>query len=71
VRGAGHVTRRADGRFGFVLVELAVEITTEQGFEEEARRTARSVESGCVITEALQVPVEVELIVRVAAPAVA
>jgi hypothetical protein len=62
------MTRRADGRFGFVVVELAVEITTEEGFEENARRAARAAESGCLIAQALRVPVEVELTVRAAAP---
>ena len=40
IGGVGHVTRRADGRFGFVVVELAVELTTAEGFEENARRAA-------------------------------
>ncbi|MGZ4372924.1 MAG: OsmC family protein, partial [Gaiellaceae bacterium] len=45
IRGVGHMTRRADARFGFVVVELAVEITTEEGFEENARRAARAAET--------------------------
>jgi organic hydroperoxide reductase OsmC/OhrA len=69
ISGVGHVTRRADGRFGFVVVELAVEITTEEGFEEHARGAARAAESGCLITQALKIPVEVELTVRVPAMA--
>jgi organic hydroperoxide reductase OsmC/OhrA len=69
ISGVGHMTRRADGRFGFVVVELAVEITTEEGFEDKARRAARAAESGCLIAQALRVPVEVELSVRAAAPA--
>jgi organic hydroperoxide reductase OsmC/OhrA len=68
ISGVGHMTRRADGRFGFVVVELAVEITTEAGYEENARRAARAAESGCLIAQALRVPVEVELNVRAAAP---
>ncbi len=64
----GHMTRRADGRFGFVVVELAVEITTDEGLEENARRAARAAESGCLIAQALEIPVEVELDVRAAAP---
>jgi organic hydroperoxide reductase OsmC/OhrA len=69
ISGVGHVTRRADGRFGFVVVELAVEITTEQGFEENARGAARAAESGCLIAQALRIPVEVELEVRAVASA--
>ena len=68
IRGVGHITRRADARFGFVVVELAVEITTEEGFEDNARRAARAAESGCLIAQALRIPVEVELEVRAAAP---
>lgn len=68
ISGVGHVTRRADARFGFVVVELAVEITTEEGFEENALRAARAAETGCLIAQALRVPVEVELNVRAAAP---
>lgn len=69
VKGVGHITRRADGRFGFVVIELAVEITTEPGFEEQARRGALAARSGCLIVQALRIPVELELKVRVAAPA--
>jgi organic hydroperoxide reductase OsmC/OhrA len=71
INGVGHVTRRADGRFGFVVVELAVEIATEPEFVEQARRAARAAESGCLIAQALRIPVEVELNVRVAVPAAA
>ena len=68
IRGVGHITRRADARFGFVVVELAVEITTEEGFEDNARRASRAAESGCLIAQALRIPVEIELEVRAAAP---
>jgi peroxiredoxin-like protein len=71
VRGVGHITRRADGKFGFIVVELAVEITTEEGFEENARKAARAAESGCLIAQALKIPVEVELNVKAAAPTTA
>ena len=68
IRGVGHITRRADARFGFVVVELAVEITTAEGFEDNARRAARAAKSGCIVAQALTIPVEVELEVRAAAP---
>jgi organic hydroperoxide reductase OsmC/OhrA len=61
VTGAGHVLRRADGVFGFVVVELAVELTVDAGFEDQARRAARAAESACIVGNALKVPVEVEL----------
>lgn len=68
ISGVGHITRRADGRFGFVVIELAAEITTEPGFEEEARKAARAAEGACLIAQALSIPVEVELHVVAAAP---
>ena len=68
IRGVGHITRRADARFGFVVVELAVEITTEEGFEDNARRASRAAKSGCIIAQALRIPVEIELEVRAATP---
>jgi len=66
VTGAGHVTRRADGRFGFVLIELAVSLTTDHGFEHEARKAARLAEARCLVDRALTVPVEVELTIETA-----
>lgn len=75
VVGAGHVTKRADGRLGFVVIELAVTLTTDEGFEDEARLASTRSESGCIISNALGIPVEVELEVRAlateAAPALA
>jgi organic hydroperoxide reductase OsmC/OhrA len=74
VFGAGHVSRRADNVFGFIVVELAVELTTEEGSEALAEKVARIAERGCIVGDALTVPVEVELTIRTrqaAAPAVA
>jgi organic hydroperoxide reductase OsmC/OhrA len=68
VTGVLHVTRRADGRFGFVVVELAVRVTTEEGFEDDARRAARAAEARCLVARALDIPVEVELEVSTAVP---
>lgn len=72
ITGAGHVTKRADGRFGFVVIELGVTLTTDEGFEPEAEKAARAAESACIISNALSVPVELELELRtipVGAPA--
>lgn len=72
VVGVGHVTRRADTVFGFVVVELAVELVTEPGFEERVEKAVRMAERGCIVGDALKVPVEVELSMhtkRVAVPA--
>jgi organic hydroperoxide reductase OsmC/OhrA len=74
ILGAGHVSRRADGIFGFIVVELAVELTVDEGCESLAERVARIAERGCIVNDALKVPVELELAVhakRAATPAVA
>jgi organic hydroperoxide reductase OsmC/OhrA len=65
VTGVGHISRRADGRFGFVVIELAVSVTTDAGFAEHARRASRAAEQARIVSKALSVPVEVELRVRV------
>jgi organic hydroperoxide reductase OsmC/OhrA len=64
VAGAGHMTKRADGGFGFVVVELGVTLTTDEGRENEAQKAARAAESACLVATALAVPVEVELELR-------
>lgn len=74
ILGAGHVSRRADNVFGFIVVELAVDLTTEEGCEGLAERAVRIAERGCIVADALKVPVEVELKIRTrqaAAPALA
>jgi organic hydroperoxide reductase OsmC/OhrA len=66
VHGVGHVTRRAEGRVGFVAIELAVEITVPAGFEEEADRAAHSAKQACLVGHALEIPLELELRVHTA-----
>jgi organic hydroperoxide reductase OsmC/OhrA len=64
VEGVGHVTRRAEGRIGFVVVELRVELAVEPGFEAPARRVAHSAKQSCIVGHALELPIELELSVR-------
>jgi organic hydroperoxide reductase OsmC/OhrA len=66
VEGVGHVTRRAEGRVGFVLIELRVELTVDAACIEEAERVARAAKQRCLIGHALEVPIELELDVRAA-----
>ena len=68
VRGIGHVTRRAEGRVGFVVIELAVDVTVSPGFEQDAERVARSAKQSCLVAHALEIPVELELEVHSLAP---
>jgi organic hydroperoxide reductase OsmC/OhrA len=61
VRGIGHVTRRAEGRVGFVVIELTVDLTVASGFEHEAERAANSAKQACLIAHALEIPIELDL----------
>lgn len=67
VTGVGHVTRRAEGRVGFVVIELAVDVTVAPGSEHDAERAAHSAKQSCLVAHALEIPVELELRVRTAA----
>ncbi|HSC73060.1 MAG TPA: OsmC family protein [Gaiellaceae bacterium] len=69
VFGVGHVSRRADNIFGFIVVELAVEITTEEGHETDVEHVAELARHGCIVNDALKVPIEVELKIRTRQPA--
>jgi organic hydroperoxide reductase OsmC/OhrA len=71
VTGTGHITRRADGRFGFVLVELHVSVATDADHADAVADLARAAERGCLGGRALGVPVELELDVRTRTPALA
>lgn len=65
VRGTGHVSKRDDGRFGFVAIELHVELQTDPGLEEAAEEAALAAERHCLVSAALDVPIHVEVRVRV------
>lgn len=68
VRGVGHVTRRAEGRIGFVLIELMVDITVDAESAEAAERVAHSAKQACLVAHALEIPVELELRIHTTAP---
>ncbi len=63
VRGVGHVEKRADGRFGFVAIELEVELGTDEESRQAAVEAARRAEELCIVAMALDVPVHVRLAV--------
>lgn len=69
VSAAGHVTRRADGRFGFVLIELNVSLETDVEHAEAIAEVARAAERQCIVGRTLEVPVELELDIRTRANA--
>jgi organic hydroperoxide reductase OsmC/OhrA len=69
VRSFGDVTRRPDGRFGFVAVELTVELETEAGHEGEAQGAVLDAEKSCLVAVSLDTPVRVHTQVSAAAAA--
>jgi organic hydroperoxide reductase OsmC/OhrA len=66
--GTGHVTKRDDGRFGFVAIELTALIRTTAESVEGMTRTAHYAERACLVSMALDVPVHVEAVVRTRTP---
>lgn len=64
VRSAGHVTRRDDGRLGFVVVELDVELVTSPDRVADAEAAARRAKDVCIVTIALDVPVHLRVTAR-------
>lgn len=61
VRSFGDVTRRPDGRFGFVALDLVVELETDLGYEGEAKGAALDAESSCLVAASLDTPVSVHV----------
>jgi organic hydroperoxide reductase OsmC/OhrA len=71
VRGVGHVTRREDGRLGFVAIELSATVQTAAGSVGAADAAAREAKELCLVSLALDVPVHVSVLVTaVEAPTV-
>jgi organic hydroperoxide reductase OsmC/OhrA len=69
ISGTGHVSRRDDGRYGFVAIELDVEVETPEASRDPALRAARTAEHRCIVSLALDIPVHVGIDVRVPEPA--
>jgi peroxiredoxin-like protein len=67
VSGAGHVTRRDDGRFGFVAIELDLRLDTAGDRLADAVRAAERAKNLCIVTMALDVPVRVGTDIRAVA----
>lgn len=69
VHGAGAVTQRPDGRFGFTEIELEVVVATDPGYEDEAREACEAAERSCLVAVSLDLPVRVTLDLRTAVAA--
>jgi organic hydroperoxide reductase OsmC/OhrA len=67
VSATGHMSRRANGRFGFTVIEIDAQLETVPGADEAVRAAARAAEQRCLISQALDVPVQVAVSVRTAA----
>ena len=64
VSGTGHVSKRDDGRFGFVAIELDAKVETAEECIPAAEAAARRAERGCLVGLALDVPIHVGVEVR-------
>jgi organic hydroperoxide reductase OsmC/OhrA len=69
VTATGHVSRRADGRFGFTVIEIQADLETVPGAEDAVRSAAVAAEARCLVSQALDVPVHVGVSVRAVEPA--
>jgi organic hydroperoxide reductase OsmC/OhrA len=61
VDGTGHLERRADGRFGFTVIDLVAKLTVDHAQRERAERVARYAKGVCIVGGALDVPVHLEI----------
>ncbi len=69
VDGVGRMGLGEDGRLGFLSVDLSAHLVTDPGQEEAVVEAAKRAEQGCFVSQALSVPVRLETLVRVVAPA--
>ena len=69
VDGVGRMGLGEDGRLGFLSVDLSAHLVTDPGQEEAVVEAAMRAEQGCFVSQALSVPVRLETLVRVVAPA--
>jgi peroxiredoxin-like protein len=63
VDGTGFVERHDQG-FGFVVIELHARLETDEECIQAAEQAARDAKDGCLVGQALDVPVHLELEVR-------
>jgi organic hydroperoxide reductase OsmC/OhrA len=67
VAAAGLVGKRPDGRFGFVRVDQVVDVVVDGGREAAARAVVERAEQTCLVSVSLNIPVETDVRVHVAA----
>jgi organic hydroperoxide reductase OsmC/OhrA len=64
VTATGHMSRRDDGRFGFTVIEIDALLETVAGSEQAVSNAAAAAEEHCLITQALDVPVHIDVQVK-------
>ena len=67
ITATGHMTRRDDGRFGFIVIEIDALLETIPGAERAVSSAAAAAEERCLISQALDVPVHVAVQVKATA----
>ena len=68
VAATGHVTRRDDGRLGFIVIEIDVRLVTDGDLVADAGRIAERAKDACIIMLALDVPVHIRVGVEALVP---
>lgn len=64
VDGTGHVERRKDGRYAFVVIELVAKIAVEPHQVDSTEKAAAHAKGACLIGLALDTPVHLEVLVE-------
>ncbi|MEX2210985.1 MAG: OsmC family protein [Gaiellaceae bacterium] len=64
VAAVGHLERASGGGFGFTVIELDVDLTTDPGRESEAQELALLVKRQCIVARAMEVPLRVQVEAR-------
>jgi organic hydroperoxide reductase OsmC/OhrA len=68
VAATGHVTRRDDGRLGFLVIEIDARLVTDGDLIADAGRIAERAKDACIIMLALDVPVHIRVGVEALVP---
>ena len=63
ITATGHVTRRDDGRLGFIVIEIDARLCTDGDRVEEVGLIAERAKDACIVMLALDVPVHIRLAV--------
>jgi organic hydroperoxide reductase OsmC/OhrA len=65
VTATGHMSRRDNHHFGFTVIEIDASLETVPGGEDAVRSAAKAAAKRCLVAQALDVPVHVDVEVSV------